>query len=161
MRTLLAALTALMLFAAPVVAGDLKDARAAALAWIDRCAVAELIAGNLKTHVFYLVPTSRSDTALATPDSLKAIPLWRADQSPALAQRTDKSRSLKVDFDRLPFSFGLPEGAGQFASMVDGIRPLGRIQDMLGLDWITFKARFDRLYRVLNGLNLLLLRRGP
>lgn len=62
--------------------------------------------------MFYLVPTSRSDTALAMPDSPKAI-------------------------------------------------PLGRIQDILGLDWITFKARFDRLYCMLNGLDLLLVRMGP
>ena len=28
----------------------------------------------------------------------------------------------------------------------------------MGMDWFTFKPLFDKMYRVLNGLNLLLLR---
>ena len=54
----------------------------------------------------------------------------------------------------------IPEGAGKIAEMIDGSRSLGELQEALGLDWIAFKGRFDRLYRVLNGLNLLLLRTG-
>ena len=67
---------------------------------------------------------------------------------------------MNVDFDGLALSFELPEQAGRLAQMIDGRRSLGELQAVLGMDWFTFKSRFDRLYRVLNGLNLILLRTG-
>ena len=43
----------------------------------------------------------------------------------------------------------------------DGNRTLGQIQQALGLDWFAFKARFDKVWRAANGLNLMVLRAGP
>lgn len=140
----------------------LKDedltARAGALPWLARCAVAESIAGNLKTHVFYTVPAARAGDAVASPDTPKAVPCWRDEDGPAFAGRLGDSRRMNVDFDGLALTFDLPDGAGELARLIDGERSLGDMQAMLGLDWFAFKGRFDRLYRVLNGLNLLLLK---
>ena len=134
--------------------------RAAALPWMEQCAVAESIAGNLKTHVFYVTPSAHTGRAVAKADGPGAVPVWRDSEGPALAKRLSNSRRMNVDFDGQPLSIEIPEGAGKIAEMIDGSRSLGELQETLGLDWIAFKGRFDRLYRVLNGLNLLLLRTG-
>ncbi len=140
---------------------DTLIARAAALPWIERCALAESVAGNLKTHVFYAVPSVRAESAVAAPDGPGRVPVWRDGEGRALAGRLADTRRLKVDFDGLPLSLDLPEGAGRIAALVDGTRSLGDLREALGLDWFAFKGRFDRVFRVLNGLNLLLLRAGP
>ncbi len=132
--------------------------RAAALPWIERCALAESIAGNLKTHVFYVVPSCRAETAVAAPDGSERVPVWRDHEGAALAGRLSNARRMRIDFDGLPLSFELPKGTGQLVALIDGKRTLGDLRGALGLDWIAFKDRFDRIFRVLNGLNLLLLR---
>ena len=134
--------------------------RAEALPWMERCAVAESIAGNLKTHVFYATPSTQPSNSVAKADGPGVVPVWRDNEGPALAKRLSNSRRMNVDFDGLALLFELPEQAGRLAQMVDGRRSLGELQATLGIDWFTFKSRFDRLYRVLNGLNLLLLRAG-
>ena len=134
--------------------------RAEALPWMERCAVAESIAGNLKTHVFYATRSTHPGTSVAKADGPGVVPVWRDNEGPALAKRLSNSRRMNVDFDGLALSFELPEQAGRLAQMIDGRRSLGELQAVLGMDWFTFKSRFDRLYRVLNGLNLILLRTG-
>lgn len=134
--------------------------RAQSLPWIDQCAIAESIAGNLKTHVFYVVPSDRGSTAPAQADNPETVPIWRDDDGPAFARRLSSSSRIKVNFDGLALSFDLPKGARNLAKLIDGRRSLGDLQLTLNQDWITFKAGFDRLYRVLNGLNLMLLRGG-
>tara|TARA_B100000029_G_scaffold32043_1_gene30644 strand:- start:3676 stop:4926 length:1251 start_codon:yes stop_codon:yes gene_type:complete len=134
--------------------------RARDLPWMDQCAIAESIAGNLKTHVFYVVPSSHGTTALAQADNPGMVPLWRDDDGPAFARRLSGSSRIKMNFDGLALSLELPDGAGKVAELINGERSLGDIQAALYQDWITFKARFDRLYRVLNGLNLMLLKAG-
>ena len=132
--------------------------RAAELPWMEQCAVAESIAGNLKTHVFYVTPSARAGNALAKADGPRAVPVWRDGEGPALAKHLSNSRRMNVNFDGLTLTFELPEQAGRLAQLIDGRRSLGELQTELGMDWFTFKPRFDRLYRVLNGLNLILLR---
>ena len=134
--------------------------RAVALTWMEQCAVAESIAGNLKTHVFYATPSARAGDAVAQADGPATVPLWRDSEGPALAKRLSNSRRMNVEFDGLALTFELPEQAGRLARMINGRRSLGALQTELGMDWFTFKLEFDRLYRVLNGLNLILLRAG-
>ena len=67
------------------------------------------------------------------------------------------------ELDGLALSFALPRLAAPILARVDGQASLGEIHASLqaldsGLDWDRFKAQFDRLYVVFNGLNHLLLR---
>ena len=57
----------------------------------------------------------------------------------------------------------LPRLAPAILARIDGRAALGEIHRSLqaldsGLDWPAFKAQFDQLYRVLNGLGRLLVR---
>ena len=131
--------------------------KATALPWMDQCALSESVAGNLKTHVFYATPSARAGDALAQADGPRTVPVWRDSEGPALAKGFSNSRCMNVDFDGLALAFELPDQAGRLGQLIDGRRSLGELQAELGLDWFAFKPRFDRIYRVLNGLNLLLL----
>ena len=73
--------------------------RAVALTWMEQCAVAESIAGNLKTHVFYATPSARAGDAVAQADGPATVPLWRDSEGPALAKRLSNSRRMNVEFD--------------------------------------------------------------
>lgn len=128
------------------------------LDWAERCALAESISGNLKTHIFYAVPSNRSLTAVASLDAANAVALWRNEGGAEFSQALKKSAQIKVNFDGLLINFTLPDDCQELVRLINNNRTLGDIQKLLKLDWFTFKSRFDRLYYLLNGLNLLLLK---
>ncbi len=143
----------------------LKDAglaaRARALSWPEACALAENLAGNLKTHVFYAVRADRPADAgppVARPAGPGVVPVLRDGRGEELARGFAKAGRLRVDLDGVEVRFALPEGAAELTALIDGRRSLDDMRAALGLDWFAFKARFDRLYAVLNPLNILLLR---
>lgn len=138
---------------------DTLRMRAAALPLEDQYALAENLSGAMSTHVFYAVPNYRAAKAVAGADSPSAIPVLREIEALPLARRLSKGGELKISIDTLPLAFAIPDGVADIAACIDGKRTLGEIQAALNLDWIAFKARFDRLYQLLNPLNLLLLRR--
>ena len=60
----------------------------------------------------------------------------------------------------------MPRLASAILSRIDGEAPLGAIHAALqaldkSLHWPQFKAQFDRLFAVLNGMNRLLIRYPP
>ena len=127
-----------------------------------RAALAEKLAGNLKTHVFYVSKRPATDT-LAWPDGPEAIPCLRLLDGAQLAKAVQRDLVLKGEFDGLALKFPLPRLATAILPWIDGRTPLGEIQATLqGLDprqdWDHFKAQFDQLYQVLCGLNHLLIR---
>ena len=82
---------------------------------------------------------------------------------PELARAILKGPRIKAELDGLSLSFALPRLAAPILARIDGRASLGEIHAGLqaldsGLDWAAFKAQFDPLYAVLNGLNHLLLR---
>jgi SAM-dependent methyltransferase len=131
-------------------------ARAAALPWLERAALAENLAGTMKTHVVYAVPRARAGDAVAAPNGPGVVPLLR-EVSPERLARSLAKGEIKADFDGHAVRYKLPAGSDAIVARIDGRRSLGDIQRALALDWFAFKARFDRLYAALNGLNLLLL----
>lgn len=143
---------------------ELKD-RAQSLGWIERCALAELLAGNLKSHVFYAVKAGRGRQAVARPDGSRAVPTLRESEGPALARELQKGARLAVDFDGVKVRYALPTLAPAILRATDGRRSLDEIHAAVakdrGLDRTTFKAAFDRLYAVLNGVNLMLIAYPP
>lgn len=131
--------------------------RAQALPWLERAALAENLCGSLKTHAFYAVARNRAGGARAAPDKATMIPVPRETEPRALAAFCARGE-VRADFDGVKARLPLPENAAAMAGLMDGRRTLADIQRALGLDWFAFKPRFDRLYAVLNGMNLLMLR---
>ena len=135
---------------------------AAALPWLEACALAEELAGNLKTHVFYAVRQDAANGAPADPAPADAVPVLRENAPDALARGLAKTARLKVDLDGIPQRFDLPAGAADIVRLIDGRRTPRDIHRRLmvrdaKLDWLVFKNRFDRLYALLRPLNMLLL----
>lgn len=135
------------------------SAAAQALPWLERCALAENLCGTIKTHTFYAVPAARADGLPPTPTKPGTVPALRDGNYTALAKGLAGRQRLQVDLNGVKRRFELPEGAAAILAQMDGQRTLGAIQQGLGLDWIVFKQRFDRLYAVLNALNMLLIRK--
>lgn len=130
------------------------------LAWLERCAFAERLAGNIRKHVFYAVPASRPTPAAAVPDGT-AIPMLREMDAEAFA-RTARSGKLGADLGGFRLELPLPRLAPALASRIDGERTLDTILSEVATGAKMDRARVERdwasLYGVLNGLNKLVLR---
>lgn len=137
--------------------------RLRALPWLERCAFAEMLAGNLKTHVFYVVKAANPADTVARPDTPDAVPVPVGLE--AVARGAARSRSIAAEFDGLRLSLPLPGYAGAILAAIDGRRSLAAIHDAVRAaatpppDWPSFKRAFDELFAILNGMNLLFLRR--
>ncbi len=128
-----------------------------------RAAFAEDLAGNIKMHVLYVVKGSNRADTVARAETPAAVPVAREIPGPEMARALVKGPAIKAEMDGLSLNFALPRLAAPILKHVDGRASLGDIHASLqaldsGLDWNAFKAHFDRLYAVLNGLNHLLLR---
>ena len=61
----------------------------------------------------------------------------------------------------------MPRLSAEILARIDGRRSLGQIHELLArahkgaLDWLVFKAAFDRLYAALNGINVMLIAYPP
>jgi len=133
--------------------GKLSDA--------DRAAVAEAMTGNMSVHNAYLVHTNRDDEPVAaiSPD---AVPVFRDDAARnEFRAMPQGAPAMPMTLDGLPIQVPLPRDAKPILDRVDGRRTLAEIQaDMPGApDWGAFEARFDAVFRVLNGFSRLFLRR--
>ena len=134
-------------------------ARAAALPWLDRAALAENLSGALKTHVCYLAAADRAAAAVARPDASDMVPVLREQDPTDLARALTAAGRLVVTLDGHRIVAKLPAGAAAIVALADGRRSLAEIRAEVGLDPATFEDRFGTLYRALNGVNLMLLRR--
>lgn len=135
------------------------------LSMIERAAVAESLAGNLRKHAAYLTWASRGET-VARPEGPEAVPILRDLDGEALARRFKPGGAFTADLDGIPWKVALPRLAGAMLTRIDGRRTLGDIHAELrtldsGLDWAGFKRQFDQLYAVLHAANRLMLRLAP
>jgi hypothetical protein len=136
-------------------------ARVARLPWIERCAFAELFAGNLKVHVFYVVKKANTADTVARPARGGAVPVPVGFDAAGGGSRG--SAALRVDLDGLKLSWRLSDLDRSILSRMDGRRSIDAIYGALGasapaIDRPGFDAAFTRLFGVLNGLNLVFLR---
>lgn len=130
---------------------------------LARAAFAEALAGNIKKHILYVVKSTNHADSVARAETPAAVPVARQVPGPELARAILKGPRIVAELDGLSLSFALPRLAVPILTRVDGRASLGEIHASLqgldsGLDWDSFKAQFDQLYAVLNGLNHLLLR---
>ncbi|MBM3486947.1 MAG: methyltransferase [Alphaproteobacteria bacterium] len=139
-------------------------ARLDGLVPLDRAAFAELLAGNIKTHTFYVVKAANPADTVARPDGTDAIPVLRDGDGPALALRARTNRIVHIGYDGLDLRLPLPALAPEILARIDGTRTLGAIHRALAEavrpapEWAAFKAEFDRLYLTLHGLGCLFIR---
>lgn len=139
--------------------------RIAALPAADRWALAELLAGTMKTHVAYLVPAARAGDSVARADGADAVPVLRDDDGAVLAAGLKPGGTLRADQDGLTLSFPLPRLTRLILERIDGRASLGDIHRGCAaagdgdLDWAAFKRQFDQLHAALGGLGKMLIRR--
>jgi SAM-dependent methyltransferase len=137
--------------------------RLAELGWLERAAIAELIVGNIKKHTAYLVRAGESEAAVARPDDPAAVPVLRDEGSRKLAAEVKPAGEITVSIDGFRTVMRVPRLAGPMLARVDGRRSLAEIHRELaagpvpGLDWSTFLADFQQVFRVFNGINSLFL----
>lgn len=131
--------------------------RLAALSWLDRCAFAELLSGNLRKHTVYCVATARAGDTVARPTD-EAVPVLKDIDGPALAGAIGADGSIKVSGDGMEMGIRLPPMAPAILRHVDGKRTIGEIRAAIGADGEKFHRQFAALYNALNGMNLMLLR---
>jgi SAM-dependent methyltransferase len=139
--------------------------RLGALSWIDRCAFAERLAGNLRKHICYVVKAGNPVRPLAA-DEPTAVPVLRDADAAALSRAIGPGGSLTANVDGHVFRKPMPALAGAIIARVDGRRSLGAIfEDMRTIDPALTWTKFDADTRVvvdgLNGLGKLYLLDAP
>jgi SAM-dependent methyltransferase len=135
----------------------------AKLSWLDRCAFAELLSGDLIKHICYCVRADNQADTIANTNSASAIPVMRDIAGPDLAQTIAENGKLRVEFSGKKLEHDLPKHAASILRLVDGSKPLQAIhQQMEGdVDWIAFHQQFSALYAVLNRYNKMMIRYAP
>ena len=136
-------------------------ARARKLGPIERAALAELIAGDLKVHIAYLARpdhAARAKTEIA-PD---LIAILREGDGAALAKGLRPGQPLKVSFGASEIVFPLSPRALPILARIDGRRPISALRRAVAEAGLTlsepeFDREFAALYRALNSVNHLFL----
>lgn len=131
-------------------------ARARALAPRARQALAEDLAGSMKTHVFYARPKARAQDA-PNHHNKNARPHLREVNPNALANAMGKGK-LVASFIGLRHEFPISAPAARLAQELGRARSVAELETLSGLDPMGFASAWDEVYRLLYGLNLLTLR---
>ncbi|TNE41173.1 MAG: class I SAM-dependent methyltransferase, partial [Alphaproteobacteria bacterium] len=125
--------------------------RARELPYLAQAALAENLAGSLKTHSFYVRKVDGCAPGPAKFDPAM-IPRLRDNNPGPLGKALSVQEVLTVTFDGAPIKLPIPEGAGEFAGLIDGKRSLGDIQKVLSPNWQAFRRRYGPAYKLLNNL---------
>ncbi len=130
--------------------------------WIERCALAELLAGNIRKHVFYVVKEG-DPVALPGPDLPQAVPLLRDLDGTALAKGFKPGAAMTASVDGVTFRRPLPPLTSAILPRIEGRHTLREIHaDIAGsnpsVSWEIFHADFTQLFSALNGLGKMYLR---
>jgi SAM-dependent methyltransferase len=139
--------------------------RVASLDWLERAGMAELLAGNLKVHICYVVKADRASTAVARPQDPAMVPVLRDASGVESAKNLKPGGTLTARAEGLEARFALPRRAGPILARIDGRRSLADIHADLAasegarFEWSAFKEEFDRLYGVFNAVNKMFLSR--
>jgi SAM-dependent methyltransferase len=136
--------------------------RAERLSPVERAALAENIAGNLKCHVFYAVKRS-NPVAPPEPDDPALVPVFCELDAAELAAKLKPAGVLTASFDGWQSKLPLPPLAPAIAGLIDGRRSVGEIHAALkerraDLAWQAFVEQFRVFYAAFNGIARLMLR---
>ena len=134
-------------------------ARLATLDPIERAALAEDLAGNMSTHVVYVV---RAAEQRAAPDPMDpaAIPIAREMPALEIARNIRPDGTLPFVFDGLRVPVAVPPLASAILRLIDGTRTVGAIAADLaarGTTPETFDKSWRQTYDALSATNRILL----
>ncbi|MCH8169433.1 MAG: class I SAM-dependent methyltransferase [Proteobacteria bacterium] len=127
--------------------------RVAALEPLERAALAEQLAGNMKTHIVYAARPGEG--AEARPGRSQAVPHLKGVAAAALARQVAAKGGFSLNTDGLDHAIDLPRAAAPLIGAIGAGRSLGQIAAAAGLDWLAFGAAWGPVHRGLCGFNLL------
>ncbi len=122
-------------------------ARLESMSWLDRCAFAELMSGNLKTHVFYANRQAgpKAPTATLSDDGL--VPRLVGMNGEKAAESLRRSGRIQTRFDGLTIAIPVNEAECDALALFDDRRTVGEIQREADRD------AFRRIFAILNATN--------
>ncbi len=138
--------------------------QAAALAPLERAALAEELAGNLKRHVIYAVPAARAGQCVADPSDDTLCPVLRDGDGAAWAAACRPGRALEAALDGLTLTLPLPPLAAPMLRAIDGSTPIAAVKQaaaatVASIAPAVLDRQFRQLYDALAGIGKLTLRR--
>lgn len=133
------------------------------LSWLDKCAFAELLTGNLKTHILYAVKAANRNDTIASPSGGASVPVLVGLDAVTTANGIRKTGALPTDLEGLTLSIPFDDLACDMLTLMDGQRSINGIFEEVtvrrqGMDRAVFDQTFGHLFTVLNGLNLAFLK---
>ncbi len=140
----------------------LPDPRLRALAGkldpVARAVLAELLAGNMSTHIVYCVRAGA--VPVADPMAADAVPIARELAAEELARAITPEGTIGMVFDGLRVPVPLPPLAAAILRLIDGRRSVGDIAAALaesGTDAASFARAWRETWDKLSALNRILL----
>ncbi|MEM1298412.1 MAG: class I SAM-dependent methyltransferase [Pseudomonadota bacterium] len=120
---------------------------------VERMAVAEKLAGNIKTHIAYVTHAGRAAKAEARPTKPDLVPRISGVDPQALAKQIHAKGGFTATVDGHGFRVEIPRASAPLIARADGRFSLGQIA--AGQDWLAFSAAWGPVHRGLTGMNLL------
>jgi len=120
-----------------------------------RAALAERLAGTMKTHVLYAVRDSEAEGRRARGTRAAAVPHLRRVAPAALSREVAAKAGVTVNSEGVSYRLALAREAAPLIGAVDGRRPLSAIAERAGLDWMRFAGLWGAVERELSAFNLL------
>jgi SAM-dependent methyltransferase len=128
---------------------------------LERAAFAENLAGNIKSHVFYVV---RSGNPVTSPQPGRdAVPIYSEAGMATTARAFKPGATLKASVDGWTAKMPLPPLTPAIAELIDGKRSLSDIHRAIlerrpDLPWDDFLAQFQLFYAAFHGVGHLMLK---
>ncbi len=125
----------------------------------ERWALAERLAGNMRTHVGYAAKADRAGACRATltPD---AVPRLKELDPRALARKVQADGGFRITVAGLAHWVEIPRSSAPLIAALGGGGSFGDIARAARLDWFAFAQAFGPAWRALTGVNLLRCSRG-
>jgi len=135
--------------------GSDAAARVAGLAPARNAELAELLAGDMHKHTFYLRPKADTKSALPSPTDPASIPVLRNRDAAGLAAKLQPGLGFQEAHGGLELEFPLNEYAAPIIALMNGQRTLHDIHVALEqggaeLTWVEFLNEFGYLYEVMH-----------
>ena len=132
------------------------------LDYMERASFAEQLLGNFKKHIFYLVKKT-NQVGKPTLDDASTIPVLVGVDTLEAAKQTPGGGVISVNNEGHKIDMCVPPLAKDIIELCDGNRDLDEIYSVIckrrsDLQWRDFKNQFDRLFRVMNSINRMVLR---
>jgi hypothetical protein len=132
---------------------------------MERAAFGELLAGNMKKHVFYAVRAD-NPVALPAPDDPAVVPVLLDMTPEEAATQIPPGGTVTRSRNGLQYSLAVPPLARAIVQRCDGQKNLSDIYDDIrqvrsDLEWTTFKNQFDDFYDTMHAINRMVLQVPP